>query len=71
MKRVKIRVRESLPQSAINGFNQGRTLKQIDEGWRRFWARRGYDPPPPVNTYQVGAFILPNGHLEDIRTKGE
>lgn len=34
--------------------------RQVDEGWKKFWAKRGFVPPPPVSTYAHGSFILPN-----------
>jgi len=32
----------------------------IDEGWKHFWKKRNFCPPPPVSTYAVGCFVLPN-----------
>lgn len=35
--------------TAGNGYFSGtcaQLIKDIDEGWRYFWKKRGYDPPP-------------------------
>ena len=33
--------------------------KAVDKGWRYFWAKRGFSPPPNVSTYTHGCFQMP------------
>lgn len=40
--------RERPPQ-----FRRGSLAKQIDDGWRFFWARRGKTLPPPIASTHI------------------
>tara|TARA_B100000035_G_scaffold129236_2_gene109878 strand:- start:72 stop:362 length:291 start_codon:yes stop_codon:yes gene_type:complete len=36
------------PAEGILGCNLTELHKEVDAGWRRFWKKRGFDPPPEL-----------------------
>lgn len=56
-------MRQKNPPNTFKQIGQIGTFwgkQEVDAGWRKFWAKRGHVPPPPVSTYAHGCFILPN-----------
>ena len=43
---------EKYESTASSGFFAGscaELIKEVDQGWRRFWKKRGFDPPPDLH----------------------
>jgi hypothetical protein len=60
MKITKLKHTKKKRKGVMDGVASRVNNQSIDEGWRYFWDKRGYNPPPPVSTYTIGRFILPN-----------
>ena len=36
------------------GYFSPNIIEEIDKGWKYFWKKRGYDPPPKSNNFLFG-----------------
>lgn len=54
---------------SVHDYTSLEGRKLIDNGWKNFWKKRGFDKPPRVSNQHLGEFDLPQHTCKMRETK--